>query len=853
MTVKTNRRKESWFLRSNKVLLGCVVLLLAFFLIYVYKADRKEVSSLADETISFLETVCQRYDNYALGQRSASLKDTLDKAEGLRDFISEERLENADFLEEYARTMGLSGIVVTDEGMNFTAMTDLQGGDPKTLWENYIDNKNKRNIMDFTKKSFSGSVANGEDSYDIAIVGRTDSKGLILCYVNADTLATDLYEVSLEQTLTNNTFHKNPRIVITDGEKILAANIRFSKTDDTVNSGPIIDTSSSRWKYGDMIRLRWNGENWYGKRQVYGIYYIYVFYPAGEVFTDMLPVATSAVAVYAVLCMIMMILRRRSEKKYLERERKQLSTIKAISSLYATSSVLHLKEMRFEPIRLTSRAKKVLGEDKDARIAVRELAEHIIAPELRGEYVELLNPETLGERLKETGSLSKVFKDVNNVWHSVYLVAIGQEREKNEEVKDVLVLSRNINDYKQKEEEYQEELRKTAREAKIANAAKTSFLRRMSHDMRTPVNGIRGMAVIAQKVPDVPVRVQECMQKIIASSDYLLALLDDVLRMGQLESGRISYEKKPYDIRKVLADTAAFIKERALEKEVDFQIDAMEIVHDHVIGSPLHLRQVLQNVMSNAVKFNRANGSIRVSCREISVDQRENADYAVYEFVCEDTGIGISPEFQQYVFEAFSQEEDSARTNYQHLGSGLGLSIAKEIVEQRGGSIDFVSEKGKGTTFTVRVPIQIDADFYAEEGDECAGRVSIEGVRILVAEDNELNMEIAKCLLEDEGAVITEAYNGREAVEIFAGSEVGSFDLILMDIMMPEMDGLEAAREIRGLERVDAQRIPIFAMTANAFVDDVNRSLEAGMNEHLGKPLDVKALVEMIFKYCKEK
>ena len=848
---KENNRKKSWYMRSNAFLLFLMILLLALFLTYVYKADRREISSLADETISFLETVCQRYDNYGLGQRAAALKDTLDKAEGLRDFISAEKLENSEFLKEYAETMELSGILVTDGEMNFTAQIDMDGKDPVFLWKNYLRNQNKRDIMDSVKKSFSGKVTIGTSSYYSAIVGRKDTRGLILCYINASSPVTDLYEVSLEQTLTNNTFHKNPRIVITDGETILAANTEFSYGEDVIKSSPISDTSSHRWEYGDMIRLKWKGEKWYGKRQVYENYYIYVFYPAGEVFTDMLPVVTTAIAVYAVLCMIMMMLRRNSEKRYLERERKQLSTIKAISSLYATSSVLHLQEQKFEPIRLTERAQKVLDVGQEAAKAVPELARQIIAPEFRKQYIEFLNVETMAERLKDTGSLGMVVRDVNDVWHSVYLVAIDRDADK--KVNDVLVLSRNINEYKQKEEEYQEELRKTARDAEIANAAKTSFLRRMSHDVRTPVNGIRGMAMIAEKVPDAPPRMKECIQKILVSSDYLLALLDDILRMGQLESGHISYEKKPYNMKKVISDTASFIKERAMEREVDFQINDAGIVHEHVIGSPLHLRQVLQNVMSNAVKFNKPGGSIMVTCREVSVSNNNGVEIASCEFICKDTGIGISQEFQRRVFDTFAQEEESARTHYEYLGSGLGLSIAKEIVEQRGGSIDFVSEKGKGTIFTIRLPIQIDSEFYEVKETEVTGseNLSVKGIKILLAEDNELNMEIARCLLEDEGAVITEAHNGKEAVEVFAASEAGGFDVILMDIMMPEMDGLEATRIIRGMDRPDAEKIPIFAMTANAFADDAKRSLDAGMNEHLAKPLEVREIVEMICKYCK--
>lgn len=238
-----------------------------------------------------------------------------------------------------------------------------------------------------------------------------------------------------------------------------------------------------------------------------------------------------------------------------------------------------------------------------------------------------------------------------------------------------------------------------------------------------------------------------------------------------------------------------------------------------------------------------------MSCREIS----EVDGDIVYEFVCADTGIGISQEFQERIFDLFAQEGDSARTNYE--GSGLGLPIAKELLEKRGGTIKFTSEKGVGSTFTITIPLKPDPVFRKkdEEAVDFLKPTSIEGVRILLVEDNEINMEIAKCLLEEEKAVITEAHDGKEAVRIFEDSEVNAFDIILMDIMMPEMNGLEATKVIRSMDRADAAEIPIFAMTANAFAEDIKASQEAGMNEHFAKPLDMKEMVKTICRYCRKK
>ena len=510
---------------------------------------------------------------------------------------------------------------------------------------------------------------------------------------------------------------------------------------------------------------------------------------------------------------------------------------------------------------MPERSQKILDETKDADEVGRLLAERIIMPEHQKAYIEFLNFDTIPERIKGKGSLSDIFMDVNGVWFATYLVPM--EYDTSENVTEVLFLSRNINDYKQNEEQYKEKLRKTAREAELASAAKTSFLQRMSHDIRTPINGIKGMASIAGKSLDKPERAKECIDKIIVSADYLYALLDDILRMSKLETGEVFFEEKAFDMQEILEETSAFIAERAKEKQIDFTCEIKEIVHTHVIGSPLHFRQVLQNIMSNAVKFNRIGGQIKVSCREVS----EIGGQVKFEFVCEDTGIGISQEFQKSIFDLFAQEKDSARTDYE--GSGLGLPIVKELLDKGGGTITFHSEKGKGSTFIVTVPLKINEEFREEDeqvylrnkekgpnkiSERLADitKYSIKGVHILLVEDNAINMEIAECMLEEKEAVITEAHNGKEAVEIFSSSQEYAFDVILMDIMMPEMNGLEATKMIRSMERADAADIPIFAMTANAFVEDIRECHEAGMNEHFAKPLDIKKMVRTIHKYCKE-
>lgn len=289
-------------------------------------------------------------------------------------------------------------------------------------------------------------------------------------------------------------------------------------------------------------------------------------------------------------------------------------------------------------------------------------------------------------------------------------------------------------------------------------------------------------------------------------------------------------------------ETISLVETQAVERNVALRVEICEGEHWDVMGSPVHLRQVLQNIISNAIKYNRAGGSVFVRVWEIASTEQT----ATFEFVCQDTGIGMSEEFQKRAFEPFAQENASARTSY--AGTGLGLSIAKELTEKMGGSIHFVSELGKGTTFTIQFCFQ-KAEHVETMEMANNDNLRLDGVNLLLVEDNDLNMEIAEFILENAGADVTKAWNGKEAVDCFMEAEEGAYDVILMDIMMPIMDGLEATRRIRSLERKDAKKIPIFAMTANAFSDDKERSLQAGMNEHVSKPIEEKQLIRYIRKY----
>ena len=395
----------------------------------------------------------------------------------------------------------------------------------------------------------------------------------------------------------------------------------------------------------------------------------------------------------------------------------------------------------------------------------------------------------------------------------------------------------------EKDEKYKAELLIAAKKAEAANEAKTEFLQRMSHDIRTPINGICGMLDVADHYADDMKKQTECRGKIKEASHLLLELVNDVLDMSKLESGEVVLEEIPFNLSSISREVFVVIEQIAAEQNIRIVWEKKEITHRDFIGSPGYVKRVMMNILSNAVKYNRENGHIYITCTEIPSEQ---PGMTTMEFVCRDTGIGMTEAFQKQIFEPFAQEHTGSRTKF--AGTGLGMPISKKLIEKMGGTITFESAEGIGTTFVIRVPFKIDLDADKREEQKDVSEKSIKGLHILLAEDNELNMEIAEFMFQNEGTEVTKAWNGQEAVELFEKSRPGEFDVILMDIMMPVMNGYEATKMIRSLDREDAKVIPIIAMTANAFAEDRLRAKEAGMNEHIAKPVDAKLLVKIIHK-----
>ena len=404
----------------------------------------------------------------------------------------------------------------------------------------------------------------------------------------------------------------------------------------------------------------------------------------------------------------------------------------------------------------------------------------------------------------------------------------------------IFVLSATDRKMMQQQKIANEKLAEAAKLANVANDAKTEFLSNMSHDIRTPINGIMGMTAIALK-EDNPQKTIDCLKKIQGASNHLMSLINDILDMSRIERGKIEITNSNLNIIRIVEECVSIVYGEMDDRNLEINVNVDEVIHSELFGDDLHLKQVLINIIGNAVKFTPDHGKIWIRIRETGHDSIKS----FFQIEIEDNGIGMKKEFIKDIFKPFSQEASTSRTKYQ--GTGLGMAITKNIIELMDGSIEVESEYQKGTKFTVYLPFLINSRYQERILEKQEKNIS--GISILLVDDNELNLEVAKELLEAEGAKVTTVWNGKEALDTFEREREGTFDVIIMDIMMPIMDGLEATRRIRQLEKKDAQHIPIIAMTANAFREDIQKSLDAGMNEHISKPVDIETIIMVISKF----
>lgn len=529
----------------------------------------------------------------------------------------------------------------------------------------------------------------------------------------------------------------------------------------------------------------------------------------------------------------------------IENERKYQNLTAATSQIYHAIYHIDLIQDRIEKLAGANQNYTPTGVVTSATAQLNDILEKMVAPSHHEIMQYFFDLTTVNDRLHGKLFISREYPSPHGIWRRATFIV--QNRDTDDDVTEILYVTQIIDDYKQKELAYQQELVKAVESANQANTAKTDFLSRMSHDIRTPLNGILGMLDIAQKNETNPKALLECHEKMRTAAFHLKALVNDVLDMQRMETDRFFLEQIPFDIREILDNCWSMLEAQASRLDITLEkIKPGSLKYPYLIGSPLHIRQIFMNLLSNAIKYNKPGGSISIHAKII----RQVHQNVIYKFIISDTGIGISPEFQKHIFEPFAQEDTGARTIYK--GTGLGMAIVHRLVQEMGGTIQLKSEKNVGSTFTLILPFTIDEHQPSASAETATDTpADLTDLHILVVEDNELNLEIAVFSLEAAGLNVSTAINGLEAVRLFEKSKPYEYDIILMDIMMPVMNGLDATKAIRGLSRPDAPTVPIIALSANAFAEDIQKSKNAGINEHLAKPLEMDKVLKVIASYCK--
>ena len=846
------KRKFEQFLHltvQKTIAIGCVLIMIV--MLVMGHAETRKVTKLADATMSTIKQQCASFNKLVASDRTKSLFRLIELMQILRQDLHEDSSHvNDAYLEQYCDSLRLSGVAVLSGDFKLEASGYTRFFQDEN-WMASSDGEKIKDILYFPKKMYAERVEADGEYYDICAVARTDADGIIIGYYQQPSALISDTESDLESLLTGLRLERNGHYAIVEDGVVRATSDMIIK-DQNVSANPILTGLSSIPKDGHLhiVSVQEEHRYYWGYRSAYEGYILYVYYPISVMLSGPLIGAALFAVLYLFLCMLYFGVRNRAlreNKEELEvsndRLRQTIKTLEALETIYFSLYYVDVKENRYETIYQAPWLVDLIPKIGVYTELKQLFVDKMIVPEFCEEIDHRMSPEFISDSLS-----SKNITEVRKSFYTDYQSIRGDELrwcrvtatpvDHDEEGKPIhiLALVQDINKDKERESNYQNKIIQEAQKAKMANLAKSEFLRRISHDIRTPINGIQGFINLAAKHPDDFEMQAHCRDGASLALHTLLEMVNNVLDMSKLETNDITLEEKPFDLTELLKEINTIIQPQAQAREIHgVNVRHGDVPIPHVIGSPRHLSQILLNLEINAVKYGRPGGYINFYTRMVSADEQT----VTYEFICADNGVGMSEEFQEHLFEPFTQETDGARTRYE--GTGLGLAIVKKLVDAMHGTVTCESKKNVGTTFRVQLMFLIDQEYQMEqfESDETI----LQGKHVLLVEDNELNMEIAEYMFLDRGAEVTKAWDGQEAVEKFAESENGYYDVIFMDIMMPKMNGLEAARAIRALERDDAKKIPMIAMSANAFSDDIQQSMDAGMDAHIAKPIDEKKIL----------
>ena len=842
-----------------RIVLGGAVL----FGLTVVLAGRIELAKTAELARGALDTLknqCSGYERIIASDRTKSLFRLTDM---MRDFSNQMKENPEDitdeYLEQYVDDMRLSGVAILDENLMLEASGYTQRF-RDSEWMNTSNGSLFADILEHPVKVFAERMHVNDEYYDICAVARKDAPGIIIGFYRQPTGLITNTENDLESLLNGLKLEREGNYVITENDVVRVSSDVSMQDESLQNSGLLrqlnnIESDGKLHLFRDNTRYRW------GIRDGYAGYKLYIYYPVFSPISSAVVAGAVAVIIYAVLVLLLVTVRNRAlfeNQKQLRQSNHELTEtvkmLKSLETIYFSIYRVDLPGDRYDTISVSGYLKDKIPSGGTYTELRKFYLENMTVAHFREdvdfkmskEYIQhILSRENITDVRKSFYTDFQAMRDGQIKWCRVSVTVVDFD-EKGKPM-HVLILLQDVDKEKTKEAEYQTRILDESQKARMANNAKTEFLRRISHDIRTPLNGIRGYIEMGSREPGNEALQKYCQDKATIALNTMFELVNSVLEMSDMEGHDVQVEEIPFQLDALLNEVDTVVKPQAISGNIYCQIlPEKALPENNLIGSPRHVTQILMNLASNGVKFGKQNGSLRMEIRTIL--KTENR--ITYEFCFADDGIGMSEEFQKHIFEPFVQETTGARSSYE--GSGLGLAIVKKLVDALGGTISFRSVKDAGTEFRVRLPFRIDHNVChsdkADKGEskEKSGAQCLKDVHILLAEDNELNMEIAEFFLTDHGAQVTKAWNGKEAVNEFLASREGEFDLILTDVMMPVLDGLDECRMIRAAGRRDSESIPIAAMSANVLEEDIRRSRAAGMNAHIAKPIDEKKLLETI-------
>lgn len=829
--------------------IGALMMLGTLFFSIEY--SRREAQKTMDRNISDLKKQINDYNEFLAADEIKSLIRLTEKAESLSEALS--MLDDGgrqEYIERIYDSQRLSCILVLDENLNpdnFMRTVKCNGTADECYegWIAELQSPAIKAISDHPKKVYSARIWHGGDNYDIAAVARTDAKGIVFCATRQADAKLELHYSPVRNLLARNETRLDGTLCIAEGGRIIATNL------DGVYAGvdeiPELTSLKERKAGNELTRIVSGGDVFYGGIVKCRNYDIYAFYPAGAIYSPCRAIMLFAFFVYVMIVFVIGFFHSKARAERAREINRQYETIQAISHVYSLTALIDLKANHYELLKYTPDLSNVA---KDGTLDTQFCKEIIgyVDERFREGYRDFLNTETMTERLTEAEYAEYEYQNRNGDWLNDKLIV--REKDKEGRVDSVILARSSINEQKKAELEYQARLETAIQNEQQANQSKTDFLRRMSHDIRTPINVILGMMEIGSRNPTDIELLASCRTKAKTAAEYLLELVNDILTLNKTDgkNSDVIHTTEVFRLRKEVQKLYLIVAERVKSYDgVTLEPPQFSGEDKPLVGESLYLRQIMMNILTNALRYSKKGGNVRFSVSENPAQNRDG--YAEVHFVCEDNGIGMSKEFQKSMFEPFSQE--SAVSISRFGGVGLGLSIVQKLVNRLEGTIQVESEQGRGTRFEIMIPYPY-ADISEATEPQADENASLAGLTVLIVEDNELNMEIAEYMATEAGAKVVKAFDGRQAVGKFAASAVGEIDMILTDVMMPEMDGLEETRRIRALDRPDAKTVPIIAMTANLFEEDIREYTDVGMTGVLSKPLNIGQLMETVAKQIKK-